>query len=88
MLITVFQWSVVLHYLDDLFAILPSWADADAYGRQFDILCDTLGLMVNHTKNILGTIADVLGIELDSILMQAISPRTSSIVREEWWQTS
>lgn len=73
-LVAVLQWSVVLHYLDDFFAILPSGADADAYGRQFDKLCGELGLMVNHTKDILGTIADFLGIELDSILMQARLP--------------
>ncbi len=73
-LFAVLHWSVVLHYLDDFFAILPSWADAEAYGRQFDKLCDDLGLTVTHTKDILGTIADFLGIELDSTLMQARLP--------------
>lgn len=73
-LIAVLHWAVVLHYLDDFFAILPSWADAQAYCSQFDKLCDDLGLSINHTKDILGTIADFLGIELDSIRMQARLP--------------
>ena len=73
-LVAVFHWTVILHYLDDFFAILPPWADAEEYARQFDKLCDELGLMVNHTKDILGYIADFLGIELDSIRMQARLP--------------
>lgn len=73
-LIAILHWAVVLHYLDDFFAILSPHADAQAYGRDFDRLCTELGLMVNHTKSIFGTIADFLGIELDSNLMQARLP--------------
>ena len=69
-LIAILHWFVILHYLNDFFAILPSWADAEIYDRQFDELCSDLGLIVNHTKNILDTIVDFLRIELDSILMQ------------------
>lgn len=73
-LIAVLHWTIVLHYLDDFFAILSPHANAEAYGRDFDRVCYDLGLNINHTKDILGTIADFLGIELDSILMQARLP--------------
>lgn len=36
MLIAVLYWSIVLHYLDDIFAILPPSANASLYGQQFD----------------------------------------------------
>ena len=65
------HWSVMLHYLNDFFAILLSWVDIEIYNRQFDELCSDLSLMVNHTKNILDIIVDFLEIELDSILIQA-----------------
>lgn len=73
-LIAVLYWSIVLHYLDDFFAILPPHADANAYVDQFDQVCMDLGLTVNHSKDAMGTIADFLGIELNSSLMQARLP--------------
>lgn len=65
----VLTWSLVLHYLDDFFAILSPYNDPIAYGKEFDLVCDDLGLSVNHTKDVIGTIAEFLGIEFDSILM-------------------
>ena len=56
------------------FAILSPTDDAAAYAQQFDDLCAQLGLEVNHSKDIMGTIADFLGIEFDSGLMQARLP--------------
>ena len=73
-LIAVLGWTIVLHYLDDFFAILSPYDDAIAYANQFDQVCSDLGLSVNHTKDALGTKADFLGIEFDSILMQARLP--------------
>ena len=73
-LIAMLHWFVMLYYLNDFFAILPSWVDAEIYNRQFDELCSDLSLMINHTKNILDIIADFLRIELDSILIQARLP--------------
>lgn len=73
-LIAVLYWSIVLHYLDDFFAILPPHADANAYADQFDQVCMDLGLIVNHSKDAMGTIADFLGIEFNSSLMQARLP--------------
>ena len=37
-------------------------------------LCAELGLAVSHSKDIMGTIADFLGIEFDSSLLQARLP--------------
>ena len=73
-LISVLGWTIILHYLDDFFAILSPTDDAVAYGQQFDDLCAQLGLTVNHSKDIMGTIADFLGIEFDSGHMQARLP--------------
>ena len=73
-MIAVLGWSIVLHYLDDFFTVLPPQADAEAYCRDFDLVCSQLGLVINHTKDVMGTKADFLGIELDSILMQARLP--------------
>lgn len=73
-MIAILGWSFVHHYLDDFFAILPPQANAEAYCRDFDLVCSQLGLVINHSKDIMGTKADFLGIELDSILMQARLP--------------
>ena len=63
-----------MHYLDDFFAVLSPFNNALAYTQQFDHLCVQLGFSVNHSKDILSTIADFLGIEFDSILIQARLP--------------
>lgn len=73
-LIAVLLWDAVLHYLDDFFAILSPEDDAAAYAKQFDQLCGELGLQINHTKDVVGWIAEFLGIEFDSILMEARLP--------------
>ena len=74
-LIAVLGWSIVLNYLDDFFAVLTPKADKAECQRQFDKLCDLLGLKVNHKKDICGTIAEFLGIKLDSIAMEARLPQ-------------
>ena len=73
-LIAVLGWTIVLHYLDDFFGILSPHADAGAFANQFDQVCSDLGLAVNHSKDILVTITDFLGIEFDSTRMQARLP--------------
>ena len=67
-------WSIVLYYLDDFFVILPPNADAEVYYYIFDLIYSQLGLVINHTKDIIGTIADFLGIELDTKLIQVRLP--------------
>ena len=56
--------TVVLHYLDDFFAILPFNSDAIAGEQQSDRVC------ANYKKHIMGTIADFLGI---------VSPQTTTL---------
>lgn len=73
-LIAVLCWGIVLHYLDDFFAILSPNDDAIAYAQQFDGVCDELGLTVNHSKDVMGTKADFVGIEFDSKAMQTRLP--------------
>ena len=70
----VLRWAVILHYLDDFFAILPPLANYTLYEQDFDGLCSDLGLKVNVKKNVCGTLVDFLGIELDSSLMEARLP--------------
>ena len=62
-------WSIILYYLDDFFVILPLNADAEVYYYIFDLIYSQLGLVINYTKDIMGTIADFLGIELDTKLI-------------------
>ena len=73
-LIAVLRWTIILHYLNDFFAILSPIDDAIAYGQQFDDLYAELDLTINYLKDIIGTIADFLGIEFNSNLMQARLP--------------
>ena len=65
-LIAILSCTFVLHCLDELFfAILPPTNDALIYSQHFDDLCAELGLSVNHSKDAIGTTANVLGIEFD-----------------------
>ena len=54
--------------------MLPPNSDYIQYGNDFDDLCNELGFAVNAKKNTAGTSADFLGIELDSIAMEARLP--------------
>ena len=70
-LLIVFHWIIILHYLDDFFAILLSRVDSILYQKHIDDLCIELELKINHKKNICDTIVDFLDIELDNELMKA-----------------
>lgn len=73
-LIAIFSWALILHYLDDFLAVLPPDADYAQYEKDFDMLCNELGLSVNAKKNVTGFKADFLGIELDTAAMEARLP--------------
>ncbi len=73
-LITVLHWHYVLHYLDDFLAILPPSADAVLYNTQFNDVCADLGFDVQSKKDITGTKAEFLGIQLDTTAMEARLP--------------
>ena len=63
-----------LHYLDDFLIILPKGTDPSPYNEVFNSLCKILGFCVNSDKDKISTINDFLGIELDTILMEARLP--------------
>ena len=84
MLLIIFHWVIILHYLNDFFVILSSSIDAILYQSQFDDLCVELKLKVNHKKNICDTTIDFLNIELDNELIKArlLSKKLERVVHE------
>jgi hypothetical protein len=76
-----YRWSVILQYLDDFLSIISAKRQcahdlAAQFGQQFDNLCTELGFEVKHKKSITGTMTDVLGLEIDTIRMEArLQPR-------------
>ena len=64
----------VLHYLDDFLAVCRTNPEAEAFTRYFFDLCKDLGIAVNEKKNKTGHVIDFLGIELDTMLMEARLP--------------
>lgn len=74
------KFNDVLHYLDDFLSISPTSEIADEFNRDFIKICKELGMAINHDKDLTGTSLEFLGIELDTIQMQA---RLSSEKLEE-----
>ena len=64
----------VMHYLDDFLGIFDNWTSALRYSHDFGNICNDLGLLIKAEKDRIGHILDFLGIELDTILMQARLP--------------
>ena len=62
----VFHWVIILHYLDDFFAILLSRVDSILYQKYIDDLCIKFEFKINHKKNICNIIVDFLDIEFDN----------------------
>ena len=62
----------VLHYLDDFLAVCRTNPEAEAFTRYFFDLCKDLGIAVKKNKT--GHVIDFLGIELDTMLMEAWLP--------------
>ncbi len=65
-------WQTI-HYLDDFLAILKGGPniDADKYELFFYYVCNQLSLSINIKKNACRTLEEVLGIELDTVRMEA-----------------
>ncbi len=68
-------WQTI-HYLDDFLAILEGGLniDADKYELFLYYLCNQLSLSINIKKNARRTLAEFLGIELDTVWMEARHP--------------
>jgi hypothetical protein len=74
-----FSWDSLLHYLDDFFNVIAghlpdAWEQAQRFGSQFDNLCLELGFEVCHKKSKTSTTMDVLGLDIDTIPMEARLP--------------
>lgn len=63
-----------LPYLDDFFTVLESELLAKEYKEFFAALCAMLGLKIKESKNARGTLTDFLGIEIDTLAMEACLP--------------
>ena len=69
------SWHLTLHYLDDFLGIMPPNGKASAFIRDFDSICADLGFKINQEKNQHGTRVTFLGIEIDTIAMEARLPQ-------------
>ena len=67
-------WDRTLHYLDDFLGVIPPHGKADAFIKDFDRICVDLGFKINKKKNQQGTQVIFLGIEIDTIKMEARLP--------------
>ena len=65
---------LVLHYLDDFITFLSPGIDPTPYENYFDFLCKTLGMFNNKKKKKRGQVMVFLGIELNSLIMEARLP--------------
>lgn len=73
-----------LHYLDDFFAILTTQTEAERYEAFFLQLCLELGVHIKDEKSLHDKIAEFLGIELDSIAMEARLPPAKLKKAQDW----
>ena len=74
MLIALMGWNIMLHYSDDFLAVLHPDQDPLKFSQQFDSIAISVGLRVNTRKDLTGTTAEFLGIEIDTIAMEARLP--------------
>lgn len=70
----------IVHYLDDFISILPSSVGdvskaLAAFNTVYIPLTDALGIPRNDSKDAAGTVVSVLGVEIDTTLLQARMPR-------------
>jgi hypothetical protein len=68
------QNKAILHYLDDFLGIFTSLATAQLFAKVFQQVCGILGFGIKESKDMLGTTVDFLGLELDSVRMEARLP--------------
>lgn len=78
------DWEDTLHYLDDFFAILTTQTEAEQYEVFFLQLCLELEVHIKDEKSLRAKIAKFLGIELDSIAMEARLPPAKLKKAQDW----
>ena len=63
------------HYIDDFLLILPPESPMiHTAANDFSEVCDTMGFMIEQKKNKEGTLVDFLGLEIDTMAMEARLP--------------
>ena len=70
-LIAVLGWAIVLDYLDAFLAVLHPSQNPEAFNNALDVITGRLELRVNKKKDVSGTTAEFIGIEFDTLAMQA-----------------
>lgn len=61
----------MLHYLNDFLAVISSRKEALQFSENFSKLCAELSISINEKKSKKDFIFEFLGIELDTIAMEA-----------------
>lgn len=77
-----------LHYLDNFFTVLESESLAQEYEEFFTALCIMLGLKIKESKNIRSTLAEFLGIKIDTLAIEARLPERKLSKAKEWVKTT
>lgn len=70
-------WLLLTHYLDDFIAVVPARCPQQVtiFEATWDSITDKLGLLQNTSKSAKGTRLECLGIEIDTVSMEArLSP--------------
>jgi len=64
------------HYIDDFLLVLPpqTGCDTQKAAADFSHICESVGFAIEETKNKEGTLVDFLGLEIDTMAMQARLP--------------
>lgn len=77
---------MAIHYLDNFLAVLckVNGDDTKAYEEFFARTCEILGFSINTKKNVTGTSAEFLGIEIDTIQMKARLPQNKLEKAQAW----
>ena len=78
MLTAYLDWQELEHYLDDFIFIIPAISATakklDKHNKGYKLLTDCLGIPHQNTKDCMGTIISVFGIEIDTTFFVARIP--------------
>ena len=69
-----YGWTVC-HYIDDFLTILHPDEDIHKASAEFDNICKSIGFEIEHRKDVEGTTVEFLGLEIDTMAMEARLPQ-------------
>ena len=67
--------GLFFYYLDDFFVVFSEQEKAKLFVKEFDDICRDLYVGVNNKKKQLGYIVDFLGLEFDTLQIEAHLPK-------------